>query len=134
MNRIKDYCDDLIEKKEVEPNSSMGKAIAYLKNHWEGLTLFLRKAGVPLHNNDTEQMLKRVVLNRKNAYFYRNETGAKIGDIIMSMIETCVLNGANPCEYMIAVQKHRKDVRNNPLRWMPWIYEARLKELQLLAR
>lgn len=129
---IKDYCDTLIEQKEVEPNSSMGKAIAYLNNHWEGLTLFLRMPGVPIDNNATERLIKRSVLNRKNAYFYRNETGAKIGDILMSVIETCVLNGANPWDYLVEIQKHQKDVRKNPARWVPWIYEKRLKELHSL--
>jgi transposase len=133
MKRLKNYCDHLIEQKEVEPNSSMGKAIAYLQNHWEALTLFLRMPGVPLDNNATEQILKRAVLNRKNAYFYRTETGAKIGDILMSVIETCVLNRANPWEYLVAIQKYRKDVRINPSVWVPWLYESRLKELQLAA-
>ena len=129
MKAMKSYCDDLIEKKEVEPNSSMGKAIAYLRNHWENLTLFLRMPGVPLDNNATERMLKRAVLNRKNAYFYRNETGAKIGDILMSVIETCVLNGANPWEYLVAIQKYQKDVRINTDFWMPWCYKERLRKL-----
>jgi transposase len=133
MKQLKNYCDSLIEQKEVEPNSSMGKAIAYLQNHWEALTLFLRMPGVPIHNNDNEQILKRAVLNRKNAYFYRNETGAKIGDVLMSVIETCVLNGANPWEYLVAVQKYQKDVRSNPSLWVPWLYENRLKELQSAA-
>ena len=88
--------------------------------------------GVPLDNNDTERLLKRAVLNRKNAYFYRNETGAKIGDILMSMIETCVLNSINPWIYLLAVQKHQGDVRKNAVLWLPWLYEKRLKELLLV--
>jgi hypothetical protein len=133
MEQLKNYCDGLIEQKEVEPNSSMGKAIAYLQNHWEELTLFLRMPGVPIDNNATEQILKRAVLNRKNAYFYRNETGAKIGDILMSVIETCILNGANPWEYLVAIQKYQTDVRTSPSLWVPWLYESRLKELQTPA-
>ena len=108
----------------------MGKAIAYLNNHWEGLTLFLRTPGVPIDNNATERLLKRAVLNRKNAYFYRNETGAKIGDILMSVMETCVQNGANPWEYLVAIQEYQPDVRKNPSLWVPWIYKDRLRELK----
>lgn len=130
MEEIKDYCDSLIESKQVEPNSSLGKAIAYLNNHWEEFTLFLRVAGVPLTNNEGEQLIKRAVLNRKNAYFFRNDTGAKIADILMSMIETCVYNGINPWNYLVAVQTYEKDVRKNPCLWLPWVYESRFKELQ----
>jgi len=130
MQHIKDYCDTLIEQKEVEPNSSMGKAIAYLNNHWEELTLFLRIPGVPIDNNATERLVKQSVRNRKNAYFYRNETGAKIGDILMSVIETCVLNDVNPWEYLVAIQEYQRDVRKNPALWVPWVYEKRFKELK----
>ncbi len=130
MNEIKSYCNDLIERKEVEPNSSLGKAIAYLNNHWEAFTLFLRVPGVPLTNNENEQLIKRSVLNRKNAYFFRNETGAKIADILMSVMETCVYNDVNPWNYLVAIQEYQEDVRKNPSLWVPWIYERRLKELR----
>jgi len=129
MNEIKSYCNGLIERKEVEPNSSLGKAIVYLNNHWEAFTLFLRVPGVPLTNNENEQLIKRSVLNRKNAYFFRNETGAKIADILMSVMETCVYNDINPWNYLVAIQEHQADVRKNPLLWVPWAHESRLKEL-----
>jgi transposase len=133
MQSIKSYCDDLLKQKEIEPNSSMGKAIAYLNNHWEELTLFLRIPGVPIDNNATERLIKQSVRNRKNAYFYRNETGAKIGDILMSVMETCILNNVNPWEYLIAVQEYQKDVRKNSALWVPWAYKNRLKELKPLT-
>lgn len=132
MDGIKKYCNSLIESKKVEPNSSMGKTIAYLNNHWEAFTLFLRIPGVPLTNNDAERLIKRAVLNRKNAYFFRNETGAKIADILMSVMETCVLNNVNPYNYLIAIQKHQEDVGRNPPLWLPWLYEERLKNLQAI--
>lgn len=134
MDGIKKYCNNLIDEKKVEPNSSLGKAIAYLNNHWEAFTLFLRVPGVPLTNNSAEQLIKRPVLNRKNAYFFLNETGAKIADILMSFMETCVLNKVNPYNYLIAVQRYREDVRKNPRLWLPWRFEERLKELQPALR
>lgn len=130
MEQMRQYFKGLIENKEVEPNSSLGKAIAYFNNHWEGLTLFFRVPGVPLTNNACERLIKIPVRNRKNAYFYLNETGAKIGDILMSMIETCILNCANPYDYLVAVQQYMEDVRRNPHDWMPWHFQDRLKELR----
>lgn len=134
MNQIKEYCNDLVNEKKVEPNSSLGKAIAYLNNHWEAFTLFLRIPGVPLTNNDTERLIKRSVLNRKNAYFFKNETGAKIADILMSFMETCVLNNVNPYDYLLAVQQYQSDVRQNPQLWLPWLYETRIKDLQAVLQ
>lgn len=129
MDKLLEYCNKLLENKEVEPNSSMGKAIAYMKNHWIGLTLFLREKEVPLTNNDLERLLKRSVLNRKNAYFYRTEEGARIGDILMSTIETCVMNEVNPWKYLLAIQEHQKKVRKHPELWLPWCYEKEMSKL-----
>ncbi len=126
LDKMKAYCEKLIDLKKIEPNSSFGKAVQYLKNHWEGLTLFLRIPGVPVSNNDNERLLKRVVLNRKNAYFFKNETGAKIADILMSIIETCVLNEINPYNYLTAVQENANRVLVNPQAWLPWNYSHNL--------
>lgn len=123
MAKIKEYCQGLIDTKQAEPNSSLGKAIQYLNNHWEGFTLFLRIPGVPFSNNDDERLMKRAVLNRKNAYFFKTEAGAKIADTLMSVIETCVLNDVNPYDYLIALQEHKKKVSGDPRQWLPWNYE-----------
>ncbi|MCB1073512.1 MAG: hypothetical protein KDK96_10500 [Chlamydiia bacterium] len=48
-----------------------------------------------------------VCLNRKNAYFFKNETGAKIGDVLLSVIETCALNATNTWEYLVAIQEYQ---------------------------
>lgn len=127
MEKLKTYCKSLIDEKKAEPNSGLGKAIKYLENHWEGLTLFLRMPGVPLTNNENEQLIKRAVLNRKNAYFFKNETGAKIGDILLSVIETCALNAANPWEYLVAIQKNQHQVRQCPKNWLPWNYQDQIR-------
>lgn len=126
MDKIKAYCEELVTSKLIEPNSSFGKAFQYLKNHWEGLTLFLRVPGAPMSNNDNERQLKRAVLNRKNAYFFKNESGAKIADILMSVIETCALNNINPYNYLTAVQENRHKVLEDPKAWLPWAYAHNL--------
>lgn len=122
MNQLKSYCQGLVDMKQVEPNSSFGKAVQYLNKHWEGLTLFLRIPNVPVSNNDNERQLKRAVLNRKNAYFFKNEAGAKIADILLSAIETCDLNKINPYNYFIALQEHADRVLEDPKSWLPWNY------------
>lgn len=127
MVQIRKYGQELISTKQIEPNSSFGQAINYLEKHWEGFTLFLRIPGVPISNNDDERLMKRAVLNRKNAYFFKTETGAKIADVLMSVIETCVLNRINPYKYLLALQQYKDKVFNNPSAWLPWNYEVALK-------
>jgi hypothetical protein len=123
MDQIKAYCTELVETKQVEPNSSFGKAIKHLENYWEGYTLFLRIPLVPISNNDDERLIKRAILNRKNSYFFKSEAGAKIADVLMSIIETCALNNVNPYDYLLAIQQHSDKVFHHPERYLPWNYK-----------
>ena len=103
-----------LEDRQVEPNSGLGQAMGYMLKHWAGLTLFLRKAGAPIDNNICERALKKAIIHRKNSLFYRSQHGADVGDIFMSLIYTCESCNANPFEYLQALQKHAKDVEENP--------------------
>ena len=126
MSDLKEYLEKLLTDKKVEPNSSLGKAISYMLNRWENLTRFLEIEGAPLDNNLCEQMLKRVILNRKNALFYKTQHGAYVGDMMMSIIHTCCLNHVNPFDYFVAVLKNSKKVAEAPSDWMPWNYKKNL--------
>jgi transposase len=114
---------------KTEPNSGLGKAITYLLRHWKGLTAFLREAGAPLDNNLCERALKRVVLHRKNALYYRTLNGAQVGDLFMSLIHTCELSGANPFDYLTELQRHVEALQQKPPEWMPWNYRETLARL-----
>jgi hypothetical protein len=114
---------------KVEPNSGLGKAIRYLLKHWEKLTLFLRREGAPLDNNICERALKKAILHRKNAYFYKTQNGARVGDIYMSLIHTAELSHENPFDYLVALQRHAKEVAAAPRAWLPWNYRAQLARL-----
>ena len=129
MAAIIKWCNDKIANKEVEPNSSLGGAIKYTQNHWDKLTCFLRVPGAPLDNNIAERKLKYVILHRKNSLFYKTEMGAKVGDIMMSLIQTCVKSDLNPLDYLIAIQDHAKEVFKNPKEWLPWNYQGQLQTL-----
>jgi transposase len=110
----------------VEPNSGLGRAIRYLLKHWDPLTLFLRVPGVPLDNNVAERALKKAILNRKNAFFYKTERGARVGDLYMSLIHTCELNGINAFDYLTELQRHAAELTKNPGEWLPWTYRDTL--------
>jgi transposase len=124
MEQLKLWLNDQLDEKKVEPNSGLGKAVSYMLNHWEPLTLFLRVPNAPLDNNLCEQVLKRAVLNRKNSLFYKTEHGAYIGDLFMSLIYTCNLNDVNPFDYLTALQRNSTEVFKNPQNWMPWSYKS----------
>ena len=129
MAELETWLTEQIEQHKVEPNSGLGEAISYMLKHWETLTLFLRRPGAPLDNNICEQALKKAILHRKNAYFYKTENGARVGDLFMSLIHTCELNKVNPFEYITELQKHASQLSSHPERWMPWNYRDTLQRI-----
>jgi transposase len=127
MEELHGWLQAQLAQKKTEPNSALGKAINYMLRHWRGLTVFLRQAGAPIDNNICEQALKRAVLHRKNALFYRTLNGAEVGDLFMSLIHTCELGGANSFNYLTELQRHAPEVAANPSQWMPWSYREPLE-------
>jgi transposase len=117
----------------VEPNSGLGAAITYMRKHWAKLTLFLRVPGAPLDNNVCERALKKAILHRKNALFYKTLNGARVGDVFMSLIHTAELNGIASFAYLVALQRHPREVARDPRAWLPWTYEATLTALRARA-
>jgi transposase len=124
LERLQNWISTQLEQRRVEPNSALGKALAYLQRHWEGLTQFLRLGNAPLDTNAVERALKRVVLHRKNALFFRTEQGSAVGDLLMSVIETCRANGIRAADYLVQVMKNARAVRDNPAEWLPWAYAS----------
>jgi hypothetical protein len=126
MKQLHAWLEAQINENRTEPNSGLGKAITYLLRHWKGLTAFMRERGAPLDNNICEQALKRAVLHRKNALFYKTLHGAEVGDLFMSLIHTCQLAGVNSFEYLTELQRHVGELAAHPADWMPWNYRERL--------
>ena len=129
MTELNAWMDDHLTMKKVEPNSSLGKAMQYMRNHWEKLTRFLTVPGAPLTNDDCERLLKTAIRHRNNSLFYKTEAVAEVGDILMSLIQTATQAGANPFKYLIALQKNKASVAELPEHWFPWNYEETLASL-----
>ena len=129
MKDLHEWMEAQLAEHKTEPNSGLGKAISYLLNHWLKLTLFLRQAGSPIDNNIVERSLKKAILNRKNAVFYKTLNGAGVGDLFMSLVHTCELNGANPFDYLTQLLRHTEELKRNPSEWLPWNYRETLAQL-----
>ena len=52
-----------------------------------------------------------------------------MGDLFMSLIHTCELNGINPFDYLTELQRHAEELKQNPPEWMPWNYHETLARL-----
>jgi transposase len=129
MEKLHAWLQTQFDQRLVEPNSGLGQAISYLLNHWQKLTLFLEKPGVPLDNNIVERALKKAILHRKNSLFYKTRKGAQMGDLFMSLIHTCELNDVNAFDYLTELLRHVEELKQNPSEWMPWNYRETLARL-----
>lgn len=127
MHALHEWMRAQLDDHLVEPNSGLGQAITYFLKHWTPLTLFLRQPGAPLDNNVVERSLKKAILHRKNALFFKTPNGAHVGDLFMSVIHTCELAGANPFQYLTVLQQHPDALAANPTAWLPWNYHDALE-------
>jgi transposase len=126
MSDLEKWLEEQIVGKTIEPNSGLGQAIRYMQKHWYALTQFLRVAGAPLDNNICERILKKAILHRKNAYFFKTQRGAEVGDTFMSIIHTAELCRASPFDYLCAIMTNVERVLACPSEWLPWNYQSAL--------
>jgi len=126
MEALEQWMHRQFTERIIEPNSSLGAAILYMQKRWTELTLFLRIPGAPLDSNIVERALKKAILHRKAAMFYKTLNGARVGDVFMSLIYTAELNDVAPFEYLVALLQHPDQLRLTPSDWMPWNYQQTL--------
>ena len=124
MEGLKTWLAKQVDDRLVEPNSSLGKAIAYLQGHWDTLTQFLHCEGAPLDNKLAERVLKLLIRQRKNSLFFQNEHSAYIARVLTSLIATCLYAGVKAVESLVALQEHRGEVLAEPAAWLPWAYAS----------
>ena len=83
--------------------------------------------GIPfIDNNHVERALKMPIRTRKMAMFHKTEHGAYVAALLMGLIQTAVDNGANPVDYLTALQEHKSRVFKEPQLWLPWNYRHQL--------
>ena len=124
MDDLQTWLRRQLDEKLVEPNSSFGEATQYMLKRWDRLTRFLTTAGAPIDNNICERALKRAIRHRRNSLFYKTLHGARVGDIYMSLIHTCELNGINPFTYLTRLVREGERIAEDPRRWLPWNFDS----------
>jgi len=85
---------------EVEPRSTLGKALGYIARQWQRLTAFLRDPRMDITNNEVERDLRRWVLDRKSWYFVGHDESARRAADALSLLTTCRKMGLDPRRYL----------------------------------
>ena len=101
-----------------------GKPLRSLKNHRDGLCVFLDQPRVPMDNNTSERKIKEWVIGRKISFGSSSVQGAELKAFIHTVLGTVGLNGLNVQAWLMgwltecARQggKPPEDLTN----WLPW--------------
>ncbi len=123
MDELKVQMQKHLDENLVEENSRLGGAYQYMLKRWDKLTRFLSIAGAPMDNNVAERAIKSMIRYRKNSLFFKNQHGAYIGDVIISLVETCRMNEQNPDHYLTWLMKNKSSVFTKPEQCLPWNYK-----------
>ena len=76
------------------------KAMESIKNHWDGLTVFLDNPEIPMDNNRMENGIRPCALGRNNYIGNHSEWGGELSACMYSIIQTCKQNNINPKTYL----------------------------------
>lgn len=82
------------------PQSLLGKAIAYARNQWSRIVLYIEDGRLRPDNNLVENAIRPFAVGRKNWLFSGSPRGAKASAAIYSLIETVKANGLEPYRYL----------------------------------
>lgn len=123
MAALEQWAINGLAQKVIEPNSTLGGAVKYMQKRWSTLTAFLRLEGMPLASTEVERLIKRCIRHRKNSLHYKTVRGAELGDMLMSLIQTCRYAGQGSHEYLSAIARNAADVIKNPDQWLPWNFK-----------
>ena len=126
MDSLEHWARSGLAEKRIEPNSSLGGAIAYMLKRWVKLTAFLREPGMPLSSAEVERLIKRCIRHRKNSLHYKTQRGAELGDMLMSLVQTCRYARQGAHAYLTAIARFAEAVTKSPQDWLPWNYQATL--------
>jgi transposase len=87
----------------VLSQSSLGRAMKYMIDHWSGLVRFLENPKIPLSNNDTERAVRGPVVGRKNFGGCKSERGMEVAALFYSLLGSAKLAGLEPKAYLRAM-------------------------------
>jgi len=92
-----------INRSDLLPSSPLTKALAYTRDRFAELEVFLSNPDVNIDTNHLERALRVIPMGRKNYLFCWSELGAEHMGILQSLTTTCRMHGVNPYTYLVDV-------------------------------
>lgn len=73
---------------DVLPKSDFAAAVAYIRNHWQELNVFVGDGRIPIDNNSVEQLMKQVAMGRKAWLFVSSVSGGEQSARMMTLVSS----------------------------------------------
>jgi transposase len=78
------------------------KALESMKNHWEGLSIFVDKPHIPMDNNRSERGLRPPVIGRKNYYGSGAVWSGILSAMLFTLFQTLEMNGIDAHAFLLS--------------------------------
>ena len=82
------------------PKSPLGEAVAYARNQWTALLVYVTNGRLAIDNNAAERAVKPYAIGRKNWLFFGNDHSGRRLAILSSFTTTCQQSGVNPWTWL----------------------------------
>jgi transposase len=105
--RLRDHVNAIVKQRDEELTLpelplAQSKVLQSLKNHWQGLTVFVDHPEVPMDNNTAERVQRGPVVGRKNYYGSGAEWSGRLAAMLFSLFQTLCLANLNPHLWLTA--------------------------------
>jgi transposase len=97
----------------VLPQSRIGKALAYLRNQWSALQVYLSDARIPIDNDQTERTLRPLTVGRANWLFLGHPQAAPGRLEMVSVVSSAHRHHLAIDDYLEDVLRKLADARQN---------------------
>ena len=100
LSQMQERCEAHLQEPDL--HLAKQKVLSSLHNHWDGLTVFVKRPEVAMDNNTAERILRNPVVGRKNYYGSGSVWSAHFAAMMFSVLQTIVLWGLNPHHWLSA--------------------------------
>jgi transposase len=123
LDRLGDWLDGIVAK-SVLPESNLGKALKYLRNHWQALNEYASDGRLPIDNNWVERLMKRVAVGKKNWLFVGSLRAGMRNADLMTLVASAHRHDLDVYEYLKDVIEHLNRGTASPSELLPEVWKA----------
>src|SRR5713101_5934921 len=91
-----------VHLQEPDLHVAKHKVLGSMRNHWDGLRVFVGRPEVAMDNNTAERILRNPVIGRKNYYGSGSVWSAHLAAMMFSVLQTVLLWDLNPHHWLTA--------------------------------